>query len=60
MEWCCAWSRILMTSIGVTTATASVTPAARPAEDQRMLAKWAFPFLKQQLKNDSNRRNTCP
>lgn len=31
MEWCCAWRRILMTSIGVTTATASVTPAARPA-----------------------------
>lgn len=31
MEWFCAWRRILMTSIGVTTATASVTPAARPA-----------------------------
>lgn len=31
MLWCWAWSRILITSIGVTTATASVIPAARPA-----------------------------
>ena len=31
MLWCCACRRILMTSIGFTTATASVTPAARPA-----------------------------
>lgn len=31
IEWFCAWRRILMTSMGVTTATASVTPAARPA-----------------------------
>jgi len=31
MEWCCACKRILMTSMGVTTATASVTPAERPA-----------------------------
>lgn len=31
MEWCCACSRIFMTSMGVTTATASVTPAERPA-----------------------------
>ena len=31
MLWCWAWRRILITSIGVTTATASVTPAARPA-----------------------------
>lgn len=30
-EWCWAWRRILMTSMGLTTATASVTPAARPA-----------------------------
>ena len=31
IEWCWACSRILTTSIGVTTATASVTPAASPA-----------------------------
>lgn len=31
MLWCCACSRILTTSMGVTTATASVTPAASPA-----------------------------
>jgi hypothetical protein len=31
MLWCWACSRILITSMGVTTATASVTPAARPA-----------------------------
>lgn len=31
IEWCCACRRILTTSMGVTTRTASVTPAARPA-----------------------------
>lgn len=35
MLWCWAWSRILITSIGVTTATASVIPAARPAKVAR-------------------------
>lgn len=38
MLWCWAWRRIFMTSIGVTTATASVTPAARPAGAGDMLA----------------------
>lgn len=38
MLWCCAWSRILTTSMGVTTATASVMPAASPAgrSDQKL------------------------
>ena len=48
MEWCCAWSRILTTSIGVTTATASVTPAARPAGKHRILACRPFPFIGQE------------
>lgn len=36
--WCCACKRIFTTSIGFTTNTASVTPAARPAERTHALA----------------------
>lgn len=48
MLWCCAWSRILITSIGVTTATASVIPAARPArlrEKTLMILFYSFFFF---------------
>lgn len=47
MLWCWAWSRILITSIGVTTATASVIPAARPARlrEKRLMVFFLFRFL---------------
>lgn len=47
MLWCWAWSRILITSIGVTTATASVIPAARPARlrEKRLMVFFHFRFL---------------
>lgn len=45
MLWCWAWSRILITSIGVTTATASVIPAARPATLREAFNCFYFLFL---------------
>jgi hypothetical protein len=48
MLWCWACNRILITSIGVTTATASVTPAARPAVIYR-LAIFAARLINTQL-----------
>lgn len=45
MLWCWAWSRILITSIGVTTATASVIPAARPARLREKSLMVFFFFL---------------